>query len=859
MNERPRVLDALGSELERAARANLAASGRLRLAPRRLSFAVLVLLGLALLAAAAAAAALLIAQGAPLPAPHAQDLQSSGVPLPGSARLAGLDAPDPNPEAPPWDIRLSRTAAGETCTAVGEIVAGHLGIVGLDHVFRALPLGGVDACGIASPHGPLLAGARVFVGATPAQARTVVNGVAGPGARSVTALGPGGPRTLRLGPDGSFITVYRGYVEEVRPSIVVVDRSGQRHTISFAASSAFEVADPAGGSPWEANGGADLQAGAYPEENCAQVVEQVGRTDPSREEAAMTPTVCGRLGIHPLFVSMRRFVPGEGSRTGTPWGNNPSRTLVYGVASPRVALLTLTGAGPTRTLAIDPHNGLFLAVLDGHIDPRTLTLTAHLRGGGLHTYTHSTNLLSGRRPQPEPPVPAYRNPLPRAAAEPPPPDIVLKSTLRETLQAADPAGGPPWALRSWRALPNPRADFGANSKPSSFLCTQTGVLSHHRLLQPRTGLPLSAGADYGLDGGCNSPSDLARLGPLAQTVTDVANPFAYAPRPLRTVVSGLLPLRATDPLLLGAGAPRPLAVDANHAFLAVLPGRFWDAPLRISVRVGVRTIVRSAVEGPGGAAPSVPQARAPDPGGGAPFGFAATGSAAAIGRIVDGRLATIEPRLATLHAGPSSWSSGGCTSCGTPRHPLPVRFDTSGGSEASLPGEPSTGPLPPEVQRRTLPGTTIVTGIALSSVVSVTLRTPRDVRTLRPSGPLHVFIAVYDGQFFRGTLSATVLLRSGRTVTEPVPPGPGGLISSFLPAPTPLSVQLRRDERTLRGMRAGVARALRVHGATARARALGGASFGMFVTGLRQLRRVVALERVRLGYLRGHPGVLPGE
>ena len=111
-------------------------------------------------------------------------------------------------------MRLSRTAAGETCTAVGQVLGGKFGIVGLDHVFRALPLGGVDACGVSTPGGPLLAGARVFVGADSSEARTVVNGVAGPGVRSVTVDGPGGPRRLQLGPQGSFLTVYPGYLRK---------------------------------------------------------------------------------------------------------------------------------------------------------------------------------------------------------------------------------------------------------------------------------------------------------------------------------------------------------------------------------------------------------------------------------------------------------------------------------------------------------------------------------------------------------------------------------------------------------------------------------------------------------------------
>src|SRR6202034_1308571 len=98
MSERPRVLEQLGDELERVAGTVLGdaggSRGLVRRPARRLS--VLAVCGLLLvLAAAAAAAVLLIQQGSPLPAPHAQDLRASGIPLPASARLAGLDAPDP--------------------------------------------------------------------------------------------------------------------------------------------------------------------------------------------------------------------------------------------------------------------------------------------------------------------------------------------------------------------------------------------------------------------------------------------------------------------------------------------------------------------------------------------------------------------------------------------------------------------------------------------------------------------------------------------------------------------------------------------------------------------------------------------
>jgi hypothetical protein len=783
VSERPlNALDALGEEFRRLGNPPAA---RAALTPRALLIAAL----LVLLLAGAATAAILIARGAPLPPPSARDLQSSGVPLAATARLAGLDAPDPNSAEPAWDIRLSRTRAGETCTAVGQVLDGQFGIVGLDRVFRALPLGGVDACGIDSPGGPVLAGARVFVGTGSEGPRTVVNGVAGGGVRSVTVYGPDGPRALRLGPDGSFITVYAGYVEELRPRVVVVTRDGRSHAISFAQSSSFEAADPVGGSPWLASGDPDLEAGAYPDENCAQASQELGRANPSVFESPMTPEICGRLGREPLFVLMRRFVPGSGEHTGFPWGNSATRTLVYGAAAPRVASLTLTGAGPARALPIDPHGGVFLAVLDGHVDPRALTLTARLRDGRVRTYTHSTSVLDYRsnRPLAEPPVPAYRNPL--APSQQPqfgPPDVPIADTVRETLRAGDPAGGPEWVLRSWQGLPNPRASFGGRP-PARFICFQVGVIENRRFVEPRPGsspLPLAVGQEYGTGGGCNSPSDLLRFGPLALALSYVDDPYSYAPTPLRTIVSGWLRGDASHPVLLGAGAPRPLALDANRVFMAVLPGRYWDAPLRISARIGGRTVYGSAVQSfPGPPAPDTPQARAPDPNGGAPWGFAAgPDRSTAYGRIVQGRLAGIEERTGTLLNSPEGWSGGGTERL--PRRQPPVRFDIQGGEAAVPPSERTVTPPPPQIERRTLPGRTIVTGVAEADVESVTITTPRDVRTLRPSGPLHALIVVYDGQFFRGAITATVRLRDGRTVTQELPNGPGGMQASAPPRPS---------------------------------------------------------------------------
>ena len=48
----------------------------------------------------------------------------------------------------------------------------------------------------------------------------------------------------------------------------------------------------------------------------------------------------------------------------------------------------------------------------------------------------------------------------------------------------------------------------------------------------------------------------------------------------------------------------------------------------------------------------------------------------------------------------------------------------------------------------------------------MTLRTPRDVRTLVPSAVGHAILAVYDGDFVDGQLEFVAHLRGGRRWTE---------------------------------------------------------------------------------------------
>jgi hypothetical protein len=851
MNQRPRALEQLGEELDRVAGATLGDSSRrvLGRAPvGRLSVAAVCML-LLLLAAAAAAAVLLIQEGSPLPAPHPQDLRASGIPLPSSAHLAGLDAPDPASPNPPWDLRLSRTSTGETCTAVGQVYDGRFGIVGLDHIFRALPLGSVDSCGVDSGDGPVLVGAKSFVGYKPSEARTVVSGVVGNGARSVTIYATGTQRKLRLGPQGSFITVYAGEAEEVRPSVVIVTRDGHSHAIALEQSGAFEAPDPEGGATWAASTEPDLESNAFPDEDCVQVTRQPSQSESSSFQLPLTPQICGRLSTSPLFVQMRRFVPGEDA-TPFPWNNSPSRTIVYGIATPRVESLELTGAGNARALAIDRRGGAFMAVLNGHVDPGSLTLTAKLTDGGDLTYRHPTGLLAypSNTPVKTQAVPAYRSPVAVKSTLPPPFELPIASTVTETLRAADPAGGPEWVLRSWQGEANKSVKGIGDER---FQCAELGVLWHGKLVEP-SATPSAHSRPLTAEGGrCNQAKDLIRMRYMLALESFLDDPYQYAPHPARTVLSGTLPPGASDPMLLGVGPTRALPVDANNAFLVLLPGHYWNSRPRISYILHGKRVGKF----PGGPGPRryqqgtetpVPQVRAPDPDGAAPWGFAATLKCrTAIGRIVAGRLAQIDLSDGVLKAG--SEFSGSSSSCVT--HPEafepaaelrePVEFNEQQVDNGEDPMQPERAPLhQPEIEWRTLPGRTIVTGVARSDVVSVTLSTPSDVRTLRPSGPLHAILAIYDGYFLRGNLTATVKLRDGRMQTEHILG-----FSRGADGPEPLAVRLREARETLTQLRAA-------------AHSRSGSRERTFLAPLQA--RVQEIER-RLAYERAHPGLLPAE
>jgi hypothetical protein len=70
------------------------------------------------------------------------------------------------------------------------------------------------------------------------------------------------------------------------------------------------------------------------------------------------------------------------------------------------------------------------------------------------------------------------------------------------------------------------------------------------------------------------------------------------------------------------------------------------------------------------------------------------------------------------------------------------------------------------IERRVLPGRFEVVAECHPSVERVTIRSPRDIRTLVPSERGHVVFALYDGFFPAGKLVVTAHLRGGGTYSE---------------------------------------------------------------------------------------------
>jgi hypothetical protein len=249
MSELPPILERLGAEVERVARAEAGARRprRRRVGPSSRRVLILALVTVIAVAAAAVAATTGLLTGEPVTDPKGVGFGNPkaglGVVLPKTARLAPLRVADPAGGLP-WGVRAVTTTRGLGCVQVGRVQDGELGVVGQDgafandgkfHVMAPTVLSdaqclAVDGAGhrfVAVSYNGLPASAlpracvapRRTLSATPratppptcpdADLRRVAYGLLGPEATAITYRSPDGAIHTQAvaGPDGAFLVV----------------------------------------------------------------------------------------------------------------------------------------------------------------------------------------------------------------------------------------------------------------------------------------------------------------------------------------------------------------------------------------------------------------------------------------------------------------------------------------------------------------------------------------------------------------------------------------------------------------------------------------------------------------------------
>ena len=305
-------------------------------------------------------------------------------------------------------------------------------------------------------------------------------------------------------------------------------------------------------------------------------------------------------------------------------------------------------------------------------------------------------------------------------------------------------------------------------------CAQLGRLGG----DARFRLP-EGGDRVGEQGAACAPAARAQVPYRTETFLDDA--LAYAPRPVRTVVWGAAGPGARRVKLVGPWGRSSVRPGAGGTFLLVLPPQRLDrrgVHVVATYRDGRRASSRNPGFRPARVVPGSVRvdARAPDPDGLQPWGLQVwrtrEGSVCRQeGRIVGDRVGSIDHDRGTFHPYPM-YEGGACSRVPRSELTLTRPVGLSIGSQPGLPGE-GAALREARARRRTLPGRTTIVATARPDVELVTLRTPRDVRTLRPSRRGGSMLVVYDGELLGGAeIAYTAVLRSGRRVTHVLPLSP---------------------------------------------------------------------------------------
>lgn len=372
--------------------------------------------------------------------------------------------------------------------------------------------------------------------------------------------------------------------------------------------------------------------------------------------------------------------------------------------------------------------------------------------------------------------------------------IILRvhpGTVRLEARRPDPRGGPGWAIRTFLADRVTPAGFrrpGVDPVVGRDRCAQLGRLFagrfgwidgrnvFHRVGKQYLGAPLY----------CGSRRPDVHGGPHMEVATLISDPSRPDAEPLETFVWGIGGPGARRATLDVAGRRTPLAVGGSGTFLAFSGPEVHSRDVRVTFDYaggGKLTTGQFGADSPspfaGEPRPTRGEqqidARAPDPNGGLSWAIASVPSSdggyclSQEARVVGDRAGRVDFLLDTL-------TDAAFTQCEpapgraharlSREHPIALGMSIGGG----IP-EDGADPAPGRIARRTLRDHSSFSGPVQRDVVSVTIATPRDVRTLVPAGRAHAIIAVYDGTFPTGEVTVTATFRDGSHKVEHIDAG----------------------------------------------------------------------------------------
>ncbi|MDO8213348.1 hypothetical protein [Conexibacter sp. CPCC 206217] len=298
----------------------------------------------------------------------------------------------------------------------------------------------------------------------------------------------------------------------------------------------------------------------------------------------------------------------------------------------------------------------------------------------------------------------------------------IVSRPRTAVRKPDPDGGPDWAIRTYGSRSTWRERDGRLLVRPRNDCFQLG-----RVFEGRFGWIDGANVFRSVKPGAAGAPQLCTMLKFAGTLMSPSE-------------------RVTRITEVGGGEPRPLQTVE------------WGVPTRShglpSLRIG-SLAQEHAVRA---------EYRVADPGGGLPWGIdradgPGSGCLIDFAPLVGERPGTLDRTLdtVTLPSFGATCPNHDDASRLTPRNPLVA---WGGGAFRETDAERTARD---RVALRTLPGRTTVVGRAHRDVVSVTVVSPRDVRTLTPSAHDRVFAAVWDGTFPTGRIELRARMRDGGT------------------------------------------------------------------------------------------------